>query len=197
MQRVVERPQVGIDLGHQVAGEEAESLPRLDRRSGEDDAVDLLGLQRVHGHGHGEPTLAGTGGPDTEGDDVVADRLDVLLLSTRLGPHHATTSAAQHIGRQHLRRSFVGQHHVDAPTHGRRLEHLTLLQDHHELLEQLTDLHGPLAGHRDLVAPHMHGGIGEGILDQAEELVVLAEQADHEVVAGDVDADGGRHVVPA
>ena len=50
VERVVERAQVGVDLGHEVAGQEAEPLARLDRGPGEDDAVDLLGLQRLHRH---------------------------------------------------------------------------------------------------------------------------------------------------
>ena len=39
VQGVVERPQVRVDLGHEVAGQEAEPLARLDCRAGEDDAV--------------------------------------------------------------------------------------------------------------------------------------------------------------
>ena len=58
VERVVERPQVGVDLGHEVAGQEAEPLARLDRGPGEDDAVDLLRLQRLHRHRDGEPALA-------------------------------------------------------------------------------------------------------------------------------------------
>ena len=34
VERVVERPEVGVDLGEDVAREEAESLTRLDRRAG-------------------------------------------------------------------------------------------------------------------------------------------------------------------
>src|SRR5829696_3607049 len=41
---IVQRPQVRIDLGHEVAGQEAQPLPRLDRRAGEDDPLDLFGL---------------------------------------------------------------------------------------------------------------------------------------------------------
>ena len=71
VERVVERAQVGVDLGHEVAGQEAEPLAGLDRGPGEDDAVDLLGLQRLHRHRDGEPALAGAGGADAEGDDVL------------------------------------------------------------------------------------------------------------------------------
>ena len=47
VQRVVERAQVGVDLVVERAGQEAEPLARLDRRPGQDDPVDLLGLQRL------------------------------------------------------------------------------------------------------------------------------------------------------
>ena len=41
VQRVVERPQVGIDLLLHVAGQEAQPLAGLDRGPRQDDAVDL------------------------------------------------------------------------------------------------------------------------------------------------------------
>ena len=41
VQRVEQRPQVRVDLRHQVAGQEAQALARLDRGAGEDDPVDL------------------------------------------------------------------------------------------------------------------------------------------------------------
>ena len=40
MQGIHQRPQVGIDLGLQVAGQEAEALARLDRRPNQDDLAD-------------------------------------------------------------------------------------------------------------------------------------------------------------
>ncbi len=77
VQRVVERAQIRVDLGHQVAGEEAESLPGLDRRSGEDDPVDLPGLQRLHRERDRQVGLAGAGRADAEGHRVGRDRVDV------------------------------------------------------------------------------------------------------------------------
>ena len=84
VQRVVQRAQVRIDLGHQVAGQESEPLPRFDRRAGEDDALHLLRLQRADRHRHREPRLPGPGGTDPERDHVVRDRIDVALLPTGL-----------------------------------------------------------------------------------------------------------------
>ena len=93
---VVQRPQVGVDLGHQVAGEEAQPLARLDGRPGQDDPVDLVGLQRLHGQGHRQVGLAGAGGPDAEGDDVGGDGVGVGLLPAglRAGPPGPGPTAA-------------------------------------------------------------------------------------------------------
>ena len=86
VQRVVERPQVGVDLLVQRAGQEAEPLAGLDRRPGQDDPVDLLGLQRLDGLGHRQVGLAGAGRADAEDDRVLVDGVDVALLVERLGP---------------------------------------------------------------------------------------------------------------
>ena len=64
VERVVERAQVRVDLREHVAGQEAESLPRLDRGTGEDDAVHGLGLERLHRERDREVALAGPGGSD-------------------------------------------------------------------------------------------------------------------------------------
>ena len=65
---VVERAQVRVDLGHEVAGQEAEPLAGLDGGAGEDDPVDLLGLERCDGEGDGQVGLAGPRRADPEGD---------------------------------------------------------------------------------------------------------------------------------
>ena len=68
VERVVERPQVRVDLGEHVAGQEPESLAGLDRGPGEDDAVDLLRLQRLHRERDREVALAGARRADPERD---------------------------------------------------------------------------------------------------------------------------------
>jgi hypothetical protein len=85
VQRVEQRPQVGVDLRHQVAGQEAEPLAGLDRRTGEDDPVDLAAAERGGGQRDREEGLAGARRADPEGDRVVPDRVDVALLVDRLG----------------------------------------------------------------------------------------------------------------
>ena len=107
VQRVVERPQVRVDLLEQRAGQEPEPLPRLDRRAGQDDPVDLLGLQRLHRLGHREVGLAGARRADPEDDGVLVDRVDVALLVQRLRPDRAA-AVGQDVERQHLGRPLAG-----------------------------------------------------------------------------------------
>ena len=71
VERVEERPQVGVDLGLDVAGQEAEPLAGLDRRPGEDDPLHLALGKRRRRHRHREEGLAGAGRADAEGDRVV------------------------------------------------------------------------------------------------------------------------------
>ncbi len=128
VERVVQRAEVGVDLGHQVARQEAEPLAGLDRGPGEDDALDVLGLQRLHRHRHRQPALAGAGRTDAEGDHVGADGVDVALLAGRLRPHGAALGAAQHLVGQHLARALGRAHHVDRARHVRGVERLAPLQ---------------------------------------------------------------------
>ena len=44
---VVERPQIGIDLLRQIAGQEAEAFAGFDRRPGENDALHLVALEGI------------------------------------------------------------------------------------------------------------------------------------------------------
>ena len=136
VERVVERPQVRVDLGHQVAGQEAEPLARLDGGAGQDDAGDLAGLQGVHGLGHGQVGLARPGRTDAERDDVLRDGVDVALLPGRVGPHRLAAGRPHHLGAQHLARADVLAHHVDGPGHGREVEAPAGLHHEDELVEE-------------------------------------------------------------
>ncbi len=87
VERVEERAQVGVDLRHHVARQEAEPLAGLDGRAGEDDPAHLAPRQRGHGHGHREERLPGARRADAHRDRLVADRVDVALLIDRLRRH--------------------------------------------------------------------------------------------------------------
>ena len=77
VERVVEGPQVRVDLLDEVARQEAELLAGFHGRPGEDDALDLLLEQGRRRHRHGEVGLAGPGRADREDQVVAVDRLDV------------------------------------------------------------------------------------------------------------------------
>ena len=138
-QRVVQRPQVRVDLLEQVARQVAELLPRLDGRPREDDAADLLALQRVDGHRHGEVRLAGAGGADAERDGVLPDRVDVALLTRRLGPDRLAAVREDDVG-EHLRgRTLAALEHVDAAVDRLGRQRLAVLDELQHLGEQRRD----------------------------------------------------------
>ena len=187
VQGVPQRAEVRVDLGHEVARQEPEPLAGLDRRAGEDDPVDLLGLERLHGHGHGQPALAGAGRAQTERDDVVAHRVDVALLPARLRADRASARRPQHLGGEHVGGPLVVTDHLDAAPHGRGIEAVALLDEDDEVLQERGHALGvrPLDG--DLVAADVDGGGRERGFDGSEHLVSLPEQRGHEVVGRDRD----------
>ena len=83
VERIVERPQIGVYFLRQVTGEKPEPFPGLDCRTGQHDAADLVALIGVHGGRHREVGLPGAGGTDGEGDIVVLNLPQVLDLSRR------------------------------------------------------------------------------------------------------------------
>jgi hypothetical protein len=143
------------------------------RRAGQDDPADLLGLQRLHGLGHGEVGLAGTGRADTEHDGVLVDGVDVALLVQRLGTD-VLAAPGQDVQAQHLGRTLAGVGAEDAQGARDRVrgELLSGLEEFEQLLEQ-PDRHGVVggcAGDGDLVAAHVDVAV-EAALDDIEELV--------------------------
>ena len=142
MQRVVQGPQVGVDLLVQGAGQEAKALPRLHRRPGEDDPGHFLGLQRLDRLGHRQVGLPGPGRADAEDDRVLVDGVHIPLLVERLGADRPT-AGGQDVEGQHIRRAdarFATEHGHD-PLHRAGRELRAPGEQRGELLEQLSD-HG-------------------------------------------------------
>ena len=180
VQRVVERAEIGVDLLAQRAGQEAQPLPGLDRRAGQDDPVDLLGLKRLDGFGHRQVGLPGAGRADPEDDRVGVDGVDVALLVERLRADRAA-AVAQDVERQHLRGALLGlgpEHH-DAPLDRVGREALAGADHGDELVEEPLDQRHlaaiPVDGH--LVAADVDVRV-ELPLDDPEELVSWAEDGD-------------------
>src|SRR5262249_16287491 len=76
VERVVDRAQIRIDLLAHIAGKESEPLARLDRRTRENDAIDLLALEQLHRVGDREPGFAGARRPAAQDHPVAARRGD-------------------------------------------------------------------------------------------------------------------------
>ena len=86
-------------------------------------------------------------------------------------------------------------HHVDGAVDLDRVEALTRLEQDDQLLEQGAHPFGTVTLDGDLVAPDRDADIVERALDQPQQLVTLAQQAGHEVVAGNEEFDlGACHV---
>ena len=88
-QRVVDRPQIRVDLLAQVAGQEAEALAGFHRRARQDDAVDFLALEHLDRLRHREKGLAGAGGAGAEHQRITLERLDVGVLRGGTCAHRA------------------------------------------------------------------------------------------------------------
>ena len=139
VERVVERAQVRIDLLGERAGQEAERLARFDRRTREDDAADLLALERLDGHRHREVGLAGTGRADAEGDGVLADRVDVALLTCGLGPDRLALVGEDDVAVQRGGADVAVPHELDGALERLRRQVLAALDELDHLGEERRD----------------------------------------------------------
>jgi hypothetical protein len=87
VERVVERPQVGVDLRLVRAREETQLLAGLDRRPRERELLHDPFPQHAHGHGDGEVGLPRPRGADGEDDLRLHHGADVRLLAVGAGHH--------------------------------------------------------------------------------------------------------------
>src|SRR3546814_20970233 len=121
---------------------------------------------------------------DLEGDDVLADRVDVALLAAGLGPHRLALGHAQHLGGEHLSRALVGTHHRHAAAHGAGVEAVALLDEDYEVLEQLGYRLGVVTVAADLVAADVDGHVRETCFDRSHPLLALHDRGGTEWVDG-------------
>ena len=89
VERVEDRPQIGIDLVAQIARQKAEPLAGFDCRAGQDDPLDLPAHQQIDRGSDREIGLAGAGRPEPEHQFVLAHCLDIGGLSGRARPDAA------------------------------------------------------------------------------------------------------------
>ena len=95
VERVEERPHVRVDLGEDVARQEAEPLPGLDCGPREDDPADLLLGERLHGERDREVRLARSRRADRERHRRCADRVDVRASASRSSARSSSRDAAR------------------------------------------------------------------------------------------------------
>ena len=182
VQRVEQRPQVGIDLRHQVAGQEAEALAGLDRRARQDDPVDLLAAQRRSRQRDGEERLAGAGRPDPERDGALADRVDVALLADRPRRDARRAVPPDHVV-EHRGRRAVGIQHPDHGGQRRLVERVPRRRQRAELLDHARAglERAGLAVEREQVAAQVDARV-QALLQRAQHRVVVAREPRREVV---------------
>ena len=141
VERVVERAQVRVDLRHEVPGQEAEPLARLDRGSREHDPAGPRGAaapgrrRRRRGSSCRCPA-----GPMREGDRVRRDRVGVALLARGVRPDGLALLAAQDV----LAEDLGGAEVLSRTMHDRALdlahvEVLAALEQQQQLVEELRD----------------------------------------------------------
>ena len=158
-QGVIQRPQVGIDLLRQIAGQEPEPLAGLHRRPHQHQPADPLFLQRLHGRCNGKIGLAGAGGADTEIEVVVADIAQVALLI--------------HAAAFHLDPAGADDDLVGGPFRAFQLGfHAGILEVEMHLIG--TQLLGP-AGVVEVLEHHRGGFHGGGFPDHPESMGTIAD----------------------
>ncbi len=193
VQGVVERPQIRVDLGLEVPGQEAESLARLHGRAGEDDAPDGPAGQRLDGRRHGQIGLPGSSRSDAEDQRVVPDGIDVRALANGLGADDLPPPDRDHLAEHAARGRHRLADHLDHSTHGVLFQRGTLLHEQEEFLDDGAGIVGGLwfAREQNLVAARDDGRLREGRFHGSEVTVLVAQQVDHQANTGNPDSIGG------
>ena len=180
-ERVVQRAEIRVDLALQIAGQEAQPLPRFDGGAREDDAVDALGAEGGDRLRHGEIGLARAGGADAEGDRVLLDRVEIAALADGLGLDGLALGRDAHDVAGELAdlllASFADE--LEDVAHVLLGDLLSLCGELQKAGERLLRLHDGLrlAGDVDLRVP-VRDVDAVLRLDEAEVLVKRAEDAD-------------------
>ena len=107
VQRVVQRPQIGVHLLLHRPGQESETLTGLDHRAHEQDTAHPARLQCLDRCRHRQVGLAGAGRADAEVDVVGQNVAHVLALARAARLHHALgrTQCRLTVGRVFVRRA--------------------------------------------------------------------------------------------
>src|SRR5829696_8949524 len=174
VERVVQRPEVRVDLGHHVTWQIPERLAGLDRRPGEYDPGDLTPVEGLDGQGHSQIRLARPRRPNAEDDLMLANSISIGFLVAGLRRDAASAVCEDHIPK-HLPSPATVSHLVEALSRLRRRV-MPLLGEPDEAIEDsLCPLYSPLgAAQHDLVPPNDDLALDE-FLDPSEDGVAVPE----------------------
>ncbi len=200
VERVVDRPQIGIDLFAHVAGQKAEPLAGFDRRPRQHDAIDFLALEQLHGMGHREPGLAGAGGSGREHQRMALERADIGVLRGGAGADAALAQidlfeTLARGGGIEIEQRALRQREPDSAVDVALHQFVAALESLVKALEHAARLIAGFARafERDVIAARI-GDDAEPALDQREVLAVLPEQHGGEPVVVEGQNDLGRIV---
>ncbi len=182
VKRIVNRAQIGIDLFAHVAGQEAEPLARFHRRPRQDDAIDFLALEQLHGMRDRQPGLAGAGGAGAENQRMAAQRADIGVLRGGARAHRALAQIQlfeirPRGGGVEIEQRALSDGEPYRAFHVSRGEIVAALEIFIKAFEHAPRLFAGIAGafDGDVIAARV-GDHVEPPLDQREVLPVLAEQ---------------------
>ena len=195
VQRVVDRPQIGIDFLAHVAGQKAEPLAGFHRRPRQHDAVDFLALEQLHGMRHREPGLAGAGGAGREHQRVALERANIGVLRRGAGADAALAQIdlfeiLPRGGGIEIEQRALRQRQPDGAVDVALHQFVAALEPLIKALEHAARL---IAGFArafdgDVIAARI-GDDAKPALDQSEVLAVLAEQRRGEAVVVEGESD--------
>ncbi len=76
-QRVIERPEIGVDLFLEIPGQKPEALARFQSRARQNQALDAALVQKVRAESSREIGLASAGRPQAEHQFMLAHQIDI------------------------------------------------------------------------------------------------------------------------
>jgi hypothetical protein len=85
-----------------IAGQKPQRLTRFDRRSSENNAIDLLFLQGGDGHRHCQIGLAGASWPNPEDHVVLLDRVEIISLPKGAGDNRWFARRSNNLSRDKI-----------------------------------------------------------------------------------------------
>jgi hypothetical protein len=173
-------------LSFSVPGRKPSRSPASMAGPGQDDAVDLFGLQRLHGLGHRQVRLAGARRSDAEHHRVGVDGVHIPLLVQGLRPDRLAARGQMFWVRISAARVSGS---ADMPMTRSTASPVRPWPGADDGDEFGQHLGGPSHGvgracEGDLVAPHVDVGV-QMRLEGAQELVSGADESDHRDRRGD------------